>query len=97
MSDFDTEMLAARQAQAEVWDASVRLDRALEARGRAIAKARALRPGGVTWDDMVEMFNHTLPPAARLKVSALRLDELHYREAVPEVASHDAERREETA
>lgn len=83
MSGFDSDLLAARQAQETAWEAGVRLDAAYEARGRAVARAWANRPGGTTWDDFVTAFNRGLPEAARLKVSVLRLDEQRYREPAP--------------
>ncbi len=79
MADFASEVLAAQVAQREAWECSVRLDKALEARGLALARCWASRPGGTTWEDVERRFNDGLPPPARLRRSALRRDELTYR------------------
>lgn len=76
MADYAEEMRAAQAAQREV----ARLDAAYEARGKAVARAWAARPGGVTWAEFTAAFNEGLPKAARLRVSALRLDEINHRE-----------------
>lgn len=80
MTDFATELLAAQMAQRDAWEAQTRLTAALESRGRHVARAWACRPGGTAWNDLVQAFNAGLPAGAHLKVSALRLDELNYRE-----------------
>lgn len=82
MSDFAAELQAARLAQRRV----VLLERAYEARGRAIARAWACRPGGMSWAEFLAAFNDGLPKRARLKSSAVRRDEGLYREVTPDVA-----------
>lgn len=82
MSDFAAEMRAARLAQRRV----VLLEKAYETRGRAIARAWASRPGGMSWAEFLAAFNDGLPPRARLRTSAVRRDEGLYREVAPDVA-----------
>lgn len=76
MTDFHAEVLKAQAAQRD----AMLLEEALERRGRAVARAWANRPGGMSWRDLRELVNRDLPPSARVSASTLRGDERAYRE-----------------
>lgn len=76
--DYETAVATARRAAERAWDA----ERALRERDLALAWAWALRPGGHTWEDIVDEVNRGLPTKARFRVSTARRAEYAYRNEV---------------
>lgn len=71
MSTFEAEVARVQAAQREVLAAGV----AIEARREAVARAWALRPGGLEWADLLRAVNDGLPAKAWLTAATLRSDE----------------------
>lgn len=91
--DYPTAVATARQEAERAWAA----ERALRERDRNLALAWALRPGGHTWEALVDEVNRGLPDKARFKVSTARRAEYAYRDAVERMLREAGQWQEEPA